>query len=309
MTDPTASTALRATGLGRKFRSGWALRDCDFTLPAGRVTALVGPNGAGKSTLFHLATGLLRPTAGEIRVFGADPTTGAARDRVAFLAQDKPLYARFTVAETLRFGRSLNRDWDQAAAEGIVRAGGISFDARVGTLSPGQRTRVALALAFGKRPDLLLLDEPLADLDPLVRIEAMGLVMAEVADRGVTVVLSSHVLSELESVCDHVLLLRHGGVRLQGDTQQLCDEHLRLTGRAEDSTGDGLPSGLDRARVVESRVTGRQATALVRRSGSDPLAGAGTDRWITETPSLEELLLAYLRSDGPTTSGTTEAAA
>ncbi|GGX77899.1 ABC transporter ATP-binding protein [Streptomyces hiroshimensis] len=289
--DPT--TALRATRLGRRFRGGWALRDCDFALPAGRITALVGPNGAGKSTLFHLATGLLRPTAGELRVFGAEPGSPAARDRTAFLAQDKPLYPRFTVEETLRFGRELNGDWDQAAAERIVRAGDIPLDARVGALSQGQATRVALALAFGKRPGLLLLDEPLADLDPLVRIEAMGLVMAEVADRGITVVMSSHVLSELENACDHVLLLKQGAVRLDGDAQQLCETHVRITGLADPSTDDGLPPALDRAGVVEASVTGRQVHALLRHTGPLP----GDDRWVVENPSLEDLLLAYLRSD------------
>ncbi|MGW2368401.1 ATP-binding cassette domain-containing protein [Streptomyces sp. NPDC001667] len=322
MTDPIASTALRATRLGRRFRSGWALRDCDFALPAGRITALVGPNGAGKSTLFHLATGLLRPTEGEMSVFGADPVTAGARDRTALLAQDKPLYPRFTVDETLRFGRELNQDWDQATAERIVRAGDIPLDARVGTLSPGQCTRVSLALAFGKRPELLLLDEPLADLDPLVRIEAMGLVMAEVAERGITVVLSSHVLSELENVCDHVLLLKHGGVRLQGDAQRLCDDHVLLTGRAESGREDGLPAGLGGATVVESTVTGRQVTALLRTAGRPADASADApadspvdvfadDRWVTEIPSLEDLLLAYLRSApaDAAPSGDTEAAA
>ncbi|MGK5549616.1 ATP-binding cassette domain-containing protein [Streptomyces sp. URMC 127] len=301
--DPTP--ALRATRLGRRFRGGWALRDCDFALPAGRITALVGPNGAGKSTLFHLATGLLRPTSGELRVFGAEPGAPAARDRTAFLAQDKPLYPRFTVDETLRFGRELNQDWDQAAAERIVRAGNIPLDARVGALSQGQATRVALAVAFGKRPELLLLDEPLADLDPLVRIEAMGLVMAEVAERGITVVMSSHVLSELENACDHVLLLGHGAVRLSGDVQQLCDTHVRITGLADPATEDGLPAALDRAAVVEAAVTGRQVHALLRHSDWSPGAP-----WIVENPSLEDLLLAYLRSNHqPRTAGSTEAAA
>ncbi|MCD9144430.1 ATP-binding cassette domain-containing protein [Streptomyces albireticuli] len=298
MTDPTVPTALRATGLGRRFRSRWALRDCAFTVPAGKITALVGPNGAGKSTLFHLATGLLHPTTGELSVFGATPGSDEARARTAFLAQDKPLYPRFTVGDTLRFGRELNDDWDQAAAERIVRAGDIPFDTRIGTLSQGQATRVALAVAFGKRPELLLLDEPLADLDPLVRIEAMGLVMEEVAERGTTVVISSHILSELESVCDHVLLLKHGGVRLDGDVQRLCEDHVRFTGLADASTGDGLPAGLDRGTVVEATVTGRQLTAFVR--GTAPTG----DHWITETPSLEELLLAYLRSDDRPTEDT-----
>ncbi|MEV5507920.1 ATP-binding cassette domain-containing protein [Streptomyces orinoci] len=245
----TAPAALTATRLGRRFRGGWALRDCDFTVPAGRVTGLVGPNGAGKSTLLHLATGLLQPTGGELLVYGERPGTDAARRHIAFLAQ-------------------------------------------VGTLSPGQCTRIALALAFGKWPQLLLLDEPLADLDPLVRHEIMGLVMAEVAERGVTVVLSSHILSELESVCDHVLLLREGRVRLAGDAQELIDGHLRITGRAEEATDDGLPTGLDRTAVVASAVTGRQVTALLRVAEQwTPPA-----RMVAEHPTLEELLLAHLRA-------------
>ncbi|MDT0448764.1 ABC transporter ATP-binding protein [Streptomyces hesseae] len=301
MTDhePTAATAptaaLAATGLGRKFRGGWGLRDCAFTLPAGRVTALVGPNGAGKSTLLHLATGLLRPTTGDLRVFGAVPGTPEALRRIAFVAQDKPLYPRFSVKETLRFGRRTNPEgWDQNTAEALVRAGDIPLRAQVGTLSPGQCTRIALALALGKRPDLLLLDEPLAALDPLVRHEVMALIMAEVAERGISVVMSSHVLSELENVCDHVLLLKHGGVRLTGDAQRLREEHLLITGRAHDGTPDGLPPGTDRATVVEATVTGRQVSALVRHGGTGP-----GDRWVTQNPTLEELLLAYLRTDAP----------
>ncbi|WP_190133383.1 ATP-binding cassette domain-containing protein [Streptomyces mashuensis] len=288
--------ALAARGLGVRFRSGWALEACDFTLPTGRVTALVGPNGAGKSTLFHLATGLLRPTAGEIRVFGADPVTEEARRRVAFLAQDKPLYPRFTVAETLRFGRELNRSgWDMESAERIVRSGNIPLDVRVGTLSQGQCTRIALALAFGKQPDLLLLDEPLADLDPLVRREVMGLVMAEVADRGITVVMSSHIVAELENICDHLLLLKDGAVRLAGDAQQLCDEHTLLTGHVDGSTPHGLPRAVPAGAVVDSAVTGRQITALVRYTG--PVGDR--ERWVGEPPTLEELLLGHLRSQVP----------
>ncbi|MCX4550218.1 ATP-binding cassette domain-containing protein [Streptomyces sp. NBC_01500] len=293
MTVPTADTAVRAQGLGLRFGSGWALRDCDFAVPAGRITGLVGPNGAGKSTLLHLVSDLMRPTTGEVRVFGALPGAPGARDRTAFLAQDKPLYAGFTVADTLRMGRKLNRGWDAALAESVVRAGDISPHARVGTLSPGQRTRIALAVVLGKKPDLLLLDEPLADLDPVVRHEVMGLLMAEVAERSISVVMSSHVLAELENVCDHVLLLKGGGVRLTGDAQDLCDSHTLLTGRADEGAADGLPPELDRGTVVEVTVTGRQVTAMV--CGGGP---AGS-RWDTARPSLEELLLAHLRAPVP----------
>ncbi|MEU3403165.1 ABC transporter ATP-binding protein [Streptomyces sp. NPDC006670] len=286
------------------------MRACDIELPPGRVTALVGPNGAGKSTLLQLAAGLLRPTTGRIRVFGHAPGTAEARRRTAYLAQEKPLHARFTVDETLRLGRELNpRQWDQAAAERLVRGGDIPFGARVGSLSGGSRTRVALALVLGKRADLLLLDEPLADLDPLARHEVTGLLMAEAAERGTGIVMSSHVLAELEDSCDHVLLLDRGTVRLAGDVHELREAHTWLTGRADPMERDGLPRDFDRSTVVHAAVGGRQVTALVRTAPAPPHAPAeaggvapppGTDgRWIAETPSLETLLLAHLRSPEP----------
>ncbi|MFE2147549.1 ABC transporter ATP-binding protein [Streptomyces sp. NPDC059456] len=297
MNDPTAGPALRATGLGQWFRGNRALHDCEFELPAGRITALVGPNGAGKSTLFHLMTGLLRPTTGEIRVFGAVPGSRAARSRTAFVSQDKPLYPQFTVAEMLAVGRRLSPErWDQAKAERIVGDGDISPKTRIGTLSGGKRTRVALALALGKQADLLLLDEPLADLDPLVRHEVTGLLMAEAADRGITVVISSHVLPELENVCDHVLLLQDGRIRLAGDTQDLRQAYTRVTGRADPGTPDGLPRGADRDAVVHATTTGRQLTALLRNAPGSTRPSGADEAWITATPSLEELLLAHLRS-------------
>ncbi|MFE2373571.1 ATP-binding cassette domain-containing protein [Streptomyces sp. NPDC059398] len=295
MSVPTLPTAVRAERLGHAYRGTWALRDCDFEIPAGRIAALVGPNGAGKSTLLHLAAGLLRPAAGSVRVFGGAPGSQEALDRTSFLAQDKPLYPGFTVADTLRFGRELNRRWNDKAAEAVVRAGGIPLTTRVGSLSQGQRTRVALAVALGKEPELLLLDEPLADLDPLVRHEVMGLLMTEVVDRGVTILLSSHVLSELEEVCDYVLLLQNGGVRLTGDAYDLRDGHTLVTGRADPGAPDGLPAGLDRATVVECTLAGRQVSALLR----GPARGLSGGRWEVEHPSLEEVLLAHLRTPAP----------
>ncbi|MEU3300240.1 ABC transporter ATP-binding protein [Streptomyces sp. NPDC006678] len=283
-----SDTAIEAAGLGRRFRRTWALRDCSFRLPAGRICALVGPNGAGKSTLLTLAAGLLRPTEGGLRILGTDPAS--ARERIAYVGQDKPLFPQLTVAETLRTGRELNPGrWDDAVAEEIVHAGGLDPAARVRTLSGGQRTRVALALALGKRPELLLLDEPMADLDPLGRHQLMGKLMADAADHGTTVVMSSHILSELENTCDYVLLVAHGRIRLAGDTDDLLAAHTLLTGPA---TADLTPHT-----VIESRTTGRQLTALIRRTepGADVPSG-----WDTVEPTLEELLLAHLRSpDAP----------
>ncbi|WP_310726491.1 ABC transporter ATP-binding protein [Streptomyces sp. N2A] len=291
MSDDPSPWAIEAVGLGKKYRRGWALRDCSFRLPAGRICALVGPNGAGKSTFLGTATRLVTPTTGTLRLFGVPVTDPAVMARTAFLAQDKPLYPRFTVAEMLRFGRELNPRWDQALAERVVRSGNVPLTARIGSLSGGQRTRVAFALAFGKRPDLLLLDEPMADLDPLARHELSGLMMAEAAEHGTTVVMSSHLVSEMEEMCDYLLLLAEGRLRMAGPTDALMPAHLLVTGVA--SGDDGVPEELrQRHTVVESRVIGRQFSALIRPGG--PLS----DSWEALVPDMEEVLLAYLRSPG-----------
>lgn len=278
--------AIEATGLGMTYgrRSGdRALRDCSFRLPAGRICALVGPNGAGKSTLLALAAGFLRPVEGTLRILGSAPAE--ARTRVAFVAQDKPLYPQLTVAETLWAGAELNpATWDRATAERVI--GDLPMDARVRTLSGGQRTRLALALALGKRAELLLLDEPMADLDPLVRHQLMGVLMAEAAEHATTIVMSSHILTELEGACDYLLLVDGGRVRLGGETEDILGAHALLTGPVRD---------LAPHTVVESRTAGRRLTALVRREG--PVDDAA---WEITEPSLEELLLAHLRSpDAP----------
>lgn len=288
-------TAIEAAALGRRFglrwgspRSsevrnggGWALRDCTFRLPAGRVCAVVGPNGAGKSTLLALAAGLLAPTEGTVTVLGTRP--GEARARVGFVDQDKPLYPQLTVAETLRMGADLNPErWDAPAAERIVAGGGLDPKSRIRSLSGGQRTRVALALALAKRPELLLLDEPMADLDPLARHELMGVLMARAAEYGTTIVMSSHVVAELEDSCDHLLLIGGGRVRMAGEIDDLLAAHARVAAPAQTELAPHT--------VVESRTTGRQLTALIRPTG--PLPGD----WRTKAPSLEELVLAHLRN-------------
>ncbi|MFJ7149327.1 ABC transporter ATP-binding protein [Streptomyces sp. NPDC100445] len=291
----SSDTALRAETLGKRFgrRGAWALRDCTFRLPTGRVCAVVGPNGAGKSTLLALAAGLTAPTEGTVHVLGTTPA--AARPRVGFVAQDKPLYPQLTIAETLRMGADLNPGhWDAAVATRIVAGGDLDPGARVRSLSGGQRTRVALALALGKRPKLLLLDEPMADLDPLARHELMGTLMAEAAQYGTTIAMSSHVIAELEDSCDHLLLVGGGRVRLAGDTDDLLAAHLRVTGAADTTALHGHT-------VVESRVTGRQLTALIRPAA--PLPGDLR----TTTPSLEDLVLAHLRN--PAAPGLTEESA
>ncbi|MFE1873123.1 ABC transporter ATP-binding protein [Streptomyces sp. NPDC059496] len=282
------SSAIEAIGLGKAFRrsGGWALRDCTFRLPAGRVSALVGPNGAGKSTLLALAAGLIAPSEGSVTVLGGHPAH--VRPRIGFVSQDKPLYPQLTVAETLRMGADLNPDsWDAGTAERVAAGGGLDLGARVRSLSGGQRTRVALALALAKRPELLLLDEPVADLDPLARHELMGTLMATAARYGTTIVMSSHVIAELEDSCDHLLLIGDGRVRLAGDIDDLLAAHSLITGPAREA---GTGFDLAPHTTVESRITGRQVTALVRPAGPLP---AG---WQTNDLSLEALLLAHLRN-------------
>ncbi|MFF5568236.1 ABC transporter ATP-binding protein [Streptomyces sp. NPDC012623] len=287
------TAAIEATGLGKRYgRPGgkhhWALRDCTFRVPAGRVCALVGPNGAGKSTLLAHAAGLLAPTEGSLRTLGsAEPA--AVRERVAYVGQDKPLYPQLTIGETLRMGRELNPErWDDAVAERIVAGGRLDHALRVRALSGGQRTRVALALALGKRPELLLLDEPMADLDPLARQQLMGALLADAGEHGTTVVISSHILTELAETCDYLLLVDGGGIRLGGETEELLAAHTLVTGPAD------ARAEVEAHTVVECRTTGRSLTALVRPLGPVP------DHWHPEEPSLEELLLAHLRSpDAP----------
>jgi ABC-2 type transport system ATP-binding protein len=276
-------TVLTATGLGKRYRRTWALRDCSLAVPAGRVVALVGPNGAGKTTLLHLVVGLLAPTMGSVEVFGGPPERSLAR--VAFLAQDKPLYDGFTVADMLRFGRRLNPRWDDGMATGRLADLGIPLARKVGKLSGGQQAQVALTVALAKRPDLLLLDEPLANLDPLARHEVMRGLMAAVAETGMTVVLSSHVVSDLENTCDWLVVLNGGRVQVSGPIDELLAAHRLLSGPAE--LADGVTSRLT---TVDETRTERQATLLVRDSSPalDP-------KWTVRGVGLEELVLAYLR--------------
>ncbi|MFJ9342814.1 ABC transporter ATP-binding protein [Streptomyces sp. NPDC101733] len=294
MPEPTTSDAagarwaVEADRLGKKYRRRWALSDCTFRIPAGCVAALVGPNGAGKSTLLSLVTRLVEPSTGDLRIFGVPAARPEAMARWAYVAQDKPLFKNFTVADTLRMGRELNPSWDQETAQRIVDGGRLAADARVGDLSGGQRTRVAFALAFAARPELLLLDEPMADLDPVARDEMSALLLAEAAENGTTVLMSSHQLTDIEHMCDFVLVLDDGRVRMAGETEELLPMHTLVTGVLTEA-GE-LPVTLGTHIVVEARTSGRQFTAMVRHQG--PLDAA----WQQAAPSLEEVLLAYLRS-------------
>ncbi len=280
-----SSIAVETRGLGRRFGGHWALRDCSLSLPTGGVTGLVGPNGAGKTTLLRLAAGALPASAGEIEVRGR-----AVSDRpeslaeIGFVAQHKPLYSSFTVGEMLRFGAELNPRWEGARAIRHLSDLGIDTRQKAGKLSGGQRAQVALALALGKRPRLLLLDEPVANLDPLARRQFFGGLMQEVAQTDVTVVLSSHLLEDLDRSCDYLVLLSASRVQLSGHTEELVAAHRWLSGPA-----DRAPAIAAQHTIVQREVTGRLARLLIRAHG--PVFDLA---WSSREPTLEELVLAYM---------------
>ncbi len=289
MTD-REGVALETAGLARRFRRTWALRDCDLRIPAGVTCALVGPNGAGKSTLMMLAAGLIAPTAGSIRIFGRTVEPGRPQPDLAFLSQQRPLFPHFSIAETLRFGRTTNLRWDQEYAQELIAQAGLGLDDRVGRLSVGQRARVALTLVLARRPALLVLDEPFAALDPLARSHVMTTVLREAAATGMTTVLSSHVISEIDDLCDHLVLLTGGRVRLSGPVDELLDRHRVVTGPSAEQ--DTL-----RGRVVHATTVGRQTTALLADAAGEETRSVASDRWGIGVPTLDEVVLAYLRQD------------
>ena len=209
--------AIEANALGKRYRRRWALEHCTLTVPAGQVVGLVGPNGAGKTTLLELAVGLLRPTTGTITV----------RRRAGFVAQGAPVYADLSVADHLRMGQGLSARWDASLARSRVDEAGLDPRQRAGRLSGGQRAQLALTLAVARRPELLALDEPAANLDPLARRDFLDSVTRAVAasGEGMTVVFSSHLVADLERTCGYLILLAGGQVRLAGPVDTLLTAH------------------------------------------------------------------------------------
>ncbi|HEX4256379.1 MAG TPA: ABC transporter ATP-binding protein [Streptosporangiaceae bacterium] len=278
-------TALDAQGLGKQYGRRWALTDCTLEIPEGHVVGLVGPNGAGKSTLLNLAVGLLAPTTGTIEVLGGIPADGPGQlAKVGFVAQDAPVYPGLSVADHLRFGAHLNPGWDADYAERRVDRLGLDPAQKAGKLSGGQRAQLALTVAVAKRPRLLILDEPVASLDPLARREFLQDLMEAVTEHEVSVVLSSHLVSDLERVCDHLVVLAASRVQIAGDVDALLASHHRLIGPRRDLAQ--MPAGQD---VIEAHHTERQSTLIVRTTGPvlDPV-------WMVEQLSLEDLVLAYM---------------
>ena len=277
---------ISAEGLGKSYGKRPALSDCNLDVPAGHVVGLVGPNGAGKTTLLNLVTGQLAPTTGAIRVLGAAPGRGPEQmARVGYVAQGTPTYAHLSVADHLKLGAHLNPGWDPGFASARVRELGLDPKRKSGKLSGGQRAQLALTIGLAKRPELLVLDEPVAALDPLARREFLQGLMEASADDDLSVVMSSHLVSDLERVCDYLIVLVDARVRLAGEVEHLLQTHHRLTGPRRDP--DRLPADQE---VVSASHTDRQSTLVVRTDHPihDPA-------WAVSSLTLEDLVLAYMR--------------
>jgi ABC-2 type transport system ATP-binding protein len=279
------TAVLETAGLSKRYGHRLALSDCTLSIPPGHVVGLVGPNGAGKTTLLHLAVGLLAPTAGTIQVLGGRPGSGPAQlAKVGFVAQDAPTYASLSVADHLRMGAHLNPGWDAGLAQRRIEHLGLDPAQRARQLSGGQRAQLALTLAVAKRPELLILDEPVASLDPLARREFLQELMEAVADHEVSVVLSSHLVADLERACDYLIVLTASRVQLAGEVDELLASHHLLSGARRDP--DTLPAGVE---VIQASHTDRQSTILVRSDGPirDPA-------WTVSQVGLEDMVLAYM---------------
>lgn len=282
MTAAPSTAALSAIGLGHRYPGGrWALRELSVEVPPGRVVALIGPNGAGKTTLLNIAAGLLRPTAGTVRVVGGAP--GRQQERIGYVAQDAPLWPRLRVTDVLDVGRCMNPRFDVQLARARIERFDIPYRARIQTLSGGQRAQVALTLVLAKHPELLLLDEPLANLDPLARREFLTSMFATCAEEGVAVLFSSHVIAELERICDYLIVLVAGRVRIAGDIDELRAGHRVVTGPRDWPRHSGI--------TVVSATDAAGRTAALVRSDSHTRFGPGLEE---TAPTFDELALGYL---------------
>jgi ABC-2 type transport system ATP-binding protein len=285
-----ATPALRADRLGRRYGKVWGLRDCSLEVPAGVIAGLVGPNGAGKTTLLEMIIGLLEPTEGEVSVFGVTSRdrTAARLAQVGYVAQDHPLYRDFSVADMFHFGRAMNPSWDQQLAQERIDALGIPLKRKVKALSGGQRAQVSLTMALAKRARLLVLDEPVSSLDPVARLEFMQELVASAVGTSLTVIISSHVVSELERLCDWLIVLNGGRVQVAGPTDDLLEAHRLLTvPRATlDAELPGLP--------IHRTDSERHSTVVVR---ADPARLAAQQRpgWQADPVGFEPLVMAYLQ--------------
>ncbi|WP_327637627.1 ABC transporter ATP-binding protein [Kribbella sp. NBC_00482] len=279
------TSVLEAHGLGKKYGRRWALTDCDLEVPAGHVVGLVGPNGAGKSTLLNLAVGMITPSAGSVEVLTAP--AGTQQAKVGYVAQDTPTYSRLSVADHLQLGARLNPGWDDPLAQQRIQRLRLDPKQRAGKLSGGQRAQLALTLGLAKRPELLILDEPVAALDPLARREFLQDLMEAVAEQELSVVLSSHLVSDVERACDYLIVLVDSRVQVSGEIDTLLATHFRLTGPRRDQKD--LPRD---QHVVTASHTDRQSTYLIRTD--KPILDPA---WTVTQLTLEDLVLAYMGRD------------
>lgn len=285
------TAVLQTEDLGKRYGKTWALSDCTLEIPAGHIVGLVGPNGAGKTTLLNLAAGQLPPTTGRITVLGGRPGTSPAQlAKVGFVAQDTPTYAGLTIADHLRLGARLNPGWDDALARDRIARLGLDPAKKAGKLSGGQRAQLALTLGVAKRPELLILDEPVAALDPLARREFLQGLLEATVEQELDVVLSSHLVSDLERACDYLIVLIDSRVQVAGEVETLLATHHRLTGPRRDP--DRLPAD---QHIVSVSHTDVQSTFVVRTDKPihDPA-------WTVSKLGLEDLVLAYLTKSAPT---------
>jgi len=282
------TAVLQASGLTKHYGRRRALSDCNLSVPSGRIVGLVGPNGAGKTTLLQIAVGMLAPTSGSIEVIGRRPAADTDQlARVGYVAQETPTYSWLSIADHLRFGAHTNPGWDGALAADRIAKLGLDPTQKAGKLSGGQRAQLALTLAVAKRPELLVLDEPVASLDPLARREFLQGLMAFIAEHKASVILSSHLVSDLERVCDYLIVLVSSRVCVAGDVEELLATHFRLTGPRTD------PASLDPGiRVIEASHTDRQSTMIVH--SAEPIENP---LWTVEPLGLEDLVLAYMAAD------------
>jgi ABC-2 type transport system ATP-binding protein len=277
------SSVLETEELSKHYRGTMALSNCTIDIPQGHVVGLVGPNGSGKSTLLNIASGVLSATSGSVRIFGEPPASSPSQlERVGFVAQDTPVYSGFSVRDHLRYGKHVNPKWDDELAHRRIEQLGLNLAQRAGKLSGGQRAQLALTLAIAKRPDFLLLDEPVASLDPLARREFLQILMETVADHDVSVLLSSHLVADIERVCDYLVVLVASRVQVAGDVEDLLATHHRLIGPRDATAPDSQV-------VIESSYTDRQSTLIVRSDG--PITDS---RWTVEAVNLEDVVLAYM---------------
>ena len=267
---------IRTEGLSKRYRRRYALSGITLEIPDGGVTALVGPNGAGKSTLLKLCIGFERPTAGRLEVNGVDPVRDRAKaiSSIGYVPQSASLYRDLSVLDHLRLVAAIRPGFDENHARERLRPLGISVMARVGELSGGEQSQVCLALALGTRAPLLLLDEPLANLDPLARRDFLR-VARMAADDGTTVVLSSHALSEIEDTADRLLVLGEGRVLYDDTVEHSIANHRVIDPGAE----------LDGVAVVASFPGRADQLHILGRTASETIG---------RPPTLEEVVLGYL---------------